>query len=388
MERASGRWLADHPEIAAAGRAESDSAGGGPDRIPARVGKPQLGGSARNGSGCAGSLRSCGARNAMADHQRPGRRFRAERQAPRSRRIVAAFAVPAIRLRNTTRAVIAIRSRPYQGGRGWEYTDPETGSPKWKFPINTSWLSESAITRRYTMRITVPCITVGIALLATAAMNAASSGARMLLYVDNSLGDDISVIDLGTLKIVDTIKVGNQPHALCAPADGRRLFATIESEKNLKIIDTITGKILDTVPVTGKPNECAATPNGRYVGVPIRDGNSVDIVDTILKFIWWRIIATHHIAPAKSINPQLSELIAAQFIESRRKNLMNPLRPGAFGLEVYHSVAFRSSKSLERIHISAECPIYRLSLPICRPTGRWRKTGTLTGLGPMSASVR
>lgn len=79
------------------------------------------------------------------------------------------------------------------------------------------------------MRITVPCITVGIALLATAAMNAASSGARMLLYVDNSLGDDISVIDLGTLKIVDTIKVGNQPHALCAPADGRRLFTTIES---------------------------------------------------------------------------------------------------------------------------------------------------------------
>src|ERR1022692_3439021 len=104
------------------------------------------------------------------------------------------------------------------------------------------------------MRITVPCITAGIALFAAAAMNAAPAdgGARMLLYVDNSLGDDITVIDLGTLKIVDTIKVGNQPHALCAPADGRRLFTTIESEKNLKIIDTITGKILDTVPVTDR----------------------------------------------------------------------------------------------------------------------------------------
>lgn len=134
------------------------------------------------------------------------------------------------------------------------------------------------------MRITIPCITVGIAFLAAAATNAASdSGARMLLYVNNSLGDDITVVDLGLLKVVDTIKVGNQPHALCAPADGRRLFTTIESEKNLKTIDTITGKILDTIPVNGKPNECAATPDGRYVGVPIRDGNSVDIVDTILK---------------------------------------------------------------------------------------------------------
>lgn len=135
------------------------------------------------------------------------------------------------------------------------------------------------------MRITVLCTTVGIALFAAAAIDAASpdGGARMLLYVDNSLGDDITVIDLGTLKAVDTIKVGDQPHALCAPADGRRLFTTIESEKNLKTIDTITGKILDTIAVTGKPNECAATPDGRYVGVPIRDGDSVDIVDTTVK---------------------------------------------------------------------------------------------------------
>lgn len=125
-------------------------------------------------------------------------------------------------------------------------------------------------------------ITLGIAVLA-AAMHAAAAdgGARMLLYVDNSLGDDITVIDLGTLKIVDTIKVGDQPHALCAPADGRRLFTTIESEKNLKTIDTLTGKVIGNIAVTGKPNECAATPDGRYVGVPIRDGDSVDIVDTV-----------------------------------------------------------------------------------------------------------
>jgi YVTN family beta-propeller protein len=135
------------------------------------------------------------------------------------------------------------------------------------------------------MRTNIPSITVGMTLLVASAIHAApaSAGARTLLYVDNSLGDDITVIDLGTLKVVDTIKVGNQPHGLCAPADGRRLFTTIESERNLKTIDTLTGKILDTIPVTGRPNECAATPDGRYVGVPIRDGNSVDIVDTTQK---------------------------------------------------------------------------------------------------------
>ena len=122
-------------------------------------------------------------------------------------------------------------------------------------------------------------------LLAPAALTAASpgSGARTLLYVDNSLGDDITVIDLGTLKVVDTLKVGNQPHGLCAPAGGRTLFTTVEAENSLKTIDTTTGKVIDALRLTGKPNECAATPDGHYVGVPIRDRNSLDIVDTTLK---------------------------------------------------------------------------------------------------------
>ena len=135
------------------------------------------------------------------------------------------------------------------------------------------------------MRTIVLSMLLGTALLVTAAIYAATSdgGHRMLLYVDNSLGDDISVIDLGTLKVIDTLRVGNEPHGLCAPADGRRLFTTIESEKNLKTIDAASGKIVDTIPLTGRPNQCAATPDGRYVGVPIRDGDSVDIVDTALK---------------------------------------------------------------------------------------------------------
>jgi YVTN family beta-propeller protein len=132
---------------------------------------------------------------------------------------------------------------------------------------------------------TIRAITIVGFTLVGAAVNAAPPGAggKMLLYVDNSLGDDISVIDLGSLKVVGAIKVGNQPHGLCAPEDGRRLFTTIESENSLKAIDTATGKLLDTIALRGKPNECAATPDGRYVGVPIRDGDRVAIVDTTQK---------------------------------------------------------------------------------------------------------
>jgi YVTN family beta-propeller protein len=108
----------------------------------------------------------------------------------------------------------------------------------------------------------------------------AATNGKMKLYVTNSLGDDITVIDLATLRAVDDIKVGKHVHGIAAPADGRRLFVTIESERNLKVIDTATDKVVDTIPLTGRPNQCASTPDGRFVAAPIRDGNSVDVIDT------------------------------------------------------------------------------------------------------------
>lgn len=112
------------------------------------------------------------------------------------------------------------------------------------------------------------------------------SAASMRLYVTNSLADDITVIDLSTLKPVQTFTVGNQVHGICAPADARTFFVTIESDHTLKTVDSRTGRILKTITLTGRPNQCAATPDGHYVGVPIRDGNSVDIVDmTVSKVV-------------------------------------------------------------------------------------------------------
>ncbi len=101
----------------------------------------------------------------------------------------------------------------------------------------------------------------------------------MNLYVTNSLGDDITVIDLATLKATANIKVGKRVHGVCAQADGRKIFATIESEKALKVIDTATGAVTATIALTGRPNQCASTPDGHYVSVPIRDVGGVDIVD-------------------------------------------------------------------------------------------------------------
>jgi YVTN family beta-propeller protein len=101
----------------------------------------------------------------------------------------------------------------------------------------------------------------------------------MRLYVGNSQGSDVSIIDLASLKVVGDVTVGRHVHCIALTPDGRRLLTTAEVDHTLVISDTATNKIIGTVKLPGKPNECAVTPDGHYVTVPIRDGDSVAIVD-------------------------------------------------------------------------------------------------------------
>ncbi len=116
------------------------------------------------------------------------------------------------------------------------------------------------------------------ALCAVALTGNAQAATRSLLYVANSQGDDISIIDLATQKVIKTLKVGPIVHGVCAQADGRRAFATIESENSLKVIDTKTNTVTDTIALGGRPNECAATNDGRYVVVPLLAPANLSVV--------------------------------------------------------------------------------------------------------------
>jgi len=110
------------------------------------------------------------------------------------------------------------------------------------------------------------------------------AAARTLLYVGNSIGDDVSVIDPATQKIVTTIKVGKQVHGVCAPANGRKAYVTVESTHEVKVVDTASNTVVDTIALPGQPNECAVTSDGRYLAVPLlAPANSVVIFDLSTK---------------------------------------------------------------------------------------------------------
>ena len=113
-------------------------------------------------------------------------------------------------------------------------------------------------------------------------LGAGASGQNLRLYVGNSGGDDVSIVDLASLKVIGDIKLGDRVHGVTVEPDGKLLFATVESDHTLRIVDTAT-LATETVRLSGRPNQVAVTPDGKYAVVPIRDGDKVDIVDVARK---------------------------------------------------------------------------------------------------------
>ncbi len=99
------------------------------------------------------------------------------------------------------------------------------------------------------------------------------------LYVDNTSGDSVSVIDLASRAVVNEIKVGAHPHGLGVLPNQRRIFVSVESDNSVKAIDTQTDSIVNSIPTSGTPNQLAVTPDGKWVYVAIRNRGTADIID-------------------------------------------------------------------------------------------------------------
>ena len=100
------------------------------------------------------------------------------------------------------------------------------------------------------------------------------------IYVANSAGNDITVIDPATKAVTGTIKVSDHPHGIVASPDKKRLYVSSEGEDVLDVVDLATFKVLRRVPLGRRPNNLAITPDGRRVYVCIRGESWVDVVDT------------------------------------------------------------------------------------------------------------
>src|SRR5882762_9185815 len=107
------------------------------------------------------------------------------------------------------------------------------------------------------------------------------SASTARIYVTNSAGNTIDVVDSATNKVVQVIKGIEVPHGVNFSPDGKRVYISNETEKVLDIVDRETGQIIKAVPLSGHPNNIAVTKDGRRIFICIAEKpGGLDIVDT------------------------------------------------------------------------------------------------------------
>jgi YVTN family beta-propeller protein len=101
-----------------------------------------------------------------------------------------------------------------------------------------------------------------------------------LIYVTNSAGDSIHVIDPATNRVVQEIKGIEAAHGIAPSPDGSRIYVSNETDSTLDVFAQATGALIKKVPLSNHPNNIAVTKQGDRVLVGIaRGAGAVDVID-------------------------------------------------------------------------------------------------------------
>jgi YVTN family beta-propeller protein len=97
----------------------------------------------------------------------------------------------------------------------------------------------------------------------------------------NSAGDDVSVIDPTSNKVVGVIHGIEVNHGAAAAPDGSRYYISDEGARTLDVVDQKTLKVIRAIPLTGHPNNISISKDGKrvYVSIAVAPG-AVDVIDT------------------------------------------------------------------------------------------------------------
>jgi len=105
-------------------------------------------------------------------------------------------------------------------------------------------------------------------------------GGAAFIYVTNSAGDSIHVIDPATNKVVQEIKGIEAAHGIAPAPDGARVYVSNEADSTLDVFDRASGALIKKVPLSNHPNNIAVSKAGDRILVGIaRGAGAVDVID-------------------------------------------------------------------------------------------------------------
>ncbi len=98
----------------------------------------------------------------------------------------------------------------------------------------------------------------------------------------NSAGDEVSLIDPASNKVVGTIHGIEVNHGAAAAPDGSRFYISDEAERTLDVVNAKTLDVIKRIPLSGHPNNISISKDGKrvYVAIAVAPG-AVDVIDTV-----------------------------------------------------------------------------------------------------------
>ncbi|WP_415894288.1 YVTN family beta-propeller repeat protein [Neptuniibacter sp. PT8_73] len=99
-------------------------------------------------------------------------------------------------------------------------------------------------------------------------------------YVSNEKDDTISIIDLDSMEVIETLNVGERPRGILFSKDYTKLYICASDSDTVQIMDLATKKIIGELPSGEDPEQFALHPNDRHLYISNEDDALVTIVDT------------------------------------------------------------------------------------------------------------
>lgn len=103
---------------------------------------------------------------------------------------------------------------------------------------------------------------------------------RQFLYVENTYGGDVSVIDTRTDQVVATHKVGEHIDDIVTSPDGAVLYVVRQDTRDVAAVDAVSGAVRWTVPLTGLPHHIARSGDGSRLYVAVFNEVEDNVIDT------------------------------------------------------------------------------------------------------------
>jgi YVTN family beta-propeller protein len=131
-------------------------------------------------------------------------------------------------------------------------------------------------------------------LMLVALVAAAAPAAAATLYVTNTKGDSLSIIDTTTLEVTGIIKLGpGKPNRVMFHPEGRTAWVVYDKSHDLGVIDAEARKLVKRVKIGGNPYNLNFSPDGRYLYVldwsSDTSNDEVIVYDLKAEKIEWRL---------------------------------------------------------------------------------------------------